>query len=252
MTLPILIPILNLNSYLPKGFTDFFNQKYEIDLIGKSIIDEDFEKIKEKIKKEAKMKENDLKIKDKINITSNDFKIFNNDNEIKDEIIETSPNTNKDNKINIEAPKELIIEHQILKYYKLYDKYFYSCCLVKQGLHITGYIIFNKDNFDFFIFNKDNFDFLGFPREMKDKNYYYCDPNKNNLCFGSLRKNNDFYYLNIKFDDILYIYKRYYAFIDDGLEIFTKQNKSYYFVFNNIGNKDNKGENEIINIFLFI
>ena len=106
--------------------------------------------------------------------------------------------------------------------------------MVKQGLHITGYIIFNKDNFDF----------LGFPREMKNKNYYYSDPNKNNLCFGSLRKNNDFYYLNIKFDDILYIYKRYYAFIDDGLEIFTKQNKSYYFVFNNIGNKDNKGEKD--------
>ena len=81
---------------------------------------------------------------------------------------------------------------------------------------------------------------------MKDKNYYYCDPNKNNLCFGSLRKNNNFYYLNIKFEDILYIYKRYYAFIDDGLEIFTKQNKSYYFVFNNIGNKDNKSENDII------
>ena len=47
----------------------------------------------------------------------------------------------------------------------------------------------------------------------------------------------NFYYLKINIEDIIYIYKIYLTFIDDGLEIFTKYNKSYYFVFNNIRNK---------------
>ena len=49
MTLPLLTPILNINSYLPSGFNKFFREKYNketFDLIDKSFIDEDFKIIK--------------------------------------------------------------------------------------------------------------------------------------------------------------------------------------------------------------
>ena len=178
MTLPLLIPILNINSYITPYFKKFFNEKYKpFDLIGESILDEDYNKIKKEI--ESRNDEN---------------------YQIKDE--------------------------DILSYFKLNNYDLFSCCLIKQGLHIPGYIIKKADDFSF----------IGFPRKLNDVEKLYCDESKDNMCQGSLYKSNKIYFLNIRIENIIYSYKKNYCFKDDAIEFFTKQNKSYYFEFTNIGN----------------
>ena len=173
MIQPILVPILNINSYIPSNLKIMFQEKYKcFDLIGESLFDENYEELR------------------------------------------------KNNKIS---------DSDIINYLKINDKNIISCCLIKQGLHIPGFIIKKTSDFNF----------IGFPREMSDIDKFYCDGKKDNICHGSLRKYNKFYYLNIRLDDIVTVYKRNYAFKDDSLEIFTKQNKSYYFEITNLINIDN-------------
>ncbi len=153
------------------------------------------------------MEQNKNTDKDKLN----SIKSFFNESLIK----ETQKLQNKKNLINNNLDGK-----EILKYLNLDNTDFYSCCLIKPGLHIRGYIIINKDNLDF----------IGFPRKINDINQLYCDNERNNnICYGSLLSYNNFYYFNIKYDDIICAYKKIYCFKDDGIEIFTKQNKSYYF-----------------------
>ena len=219
MTLPILVPILNLRSFLPSSHYKYFRNNFKLyDIIGNSILDEKYETIEislyESINEEYINCEDNqntstlIKKKNKIQLKQNDKKY------IDDFFIR------EENNVNINH------DFLMLKKLNLLNFTFYSCCLIKPGLHITGYIIINKDSFDF----------IGFPREINDMSSLYCD--EKNICYGTLRKFNNFYYLNVKNEDIQYIYKKYYAFKDDALEIFTKRNKSYYFEFNNIGNKN--------------
>ena len=223
MTLPLLIPILNLNSFLPKGFSKFFTEKYGvIDIISKSSLDDDFLKIKEIIEKLEKSQINENVEKKEILNNTKKSNINNDMKEINNEKI-------------IQNKNKFILEEKILEYFGIINKDIYSCCLLKPGLHITGYFIINKNN---------SFDFFGFPRELVDKNNYHISSKKKKFCYGSLRKYDKFYYFQIKNKDITFIYKRKYAFIDDGLEIFTKQKKSYYFIFNNIGNNIKSIEEE--------
>ena len=202
MTQPILVPILNLKSFLPFNFSKNFKRNYCVyDIIGKSFIDEDFSLL---IKK---MEQNKNTNNDKLN----SIKSFFNESLIK----ESKKLQNKTNLINNNLDGK-----EILKYLNLDNTDFYSYCLIKPGLHIRGYIIINKGNFDF----------IGFPRKINDINHLYCDNERNNnICYGSLLSYNNFYYFNIKYDDIICAYKQIYCFKDDGIEIFTKQNKSYYF-----------------------
>ena len=189
MTLPLLIPILNINSYIPPHFKQFFNEKYKpIDLIGESILDENYDNIIKQIK--LKNEDNNYTIKDE----------------------------------------------DILSYFKLNNYDLFSCCLIKQGLHIPGYI-FRKG---------EEFSFIGFPRQLNDVEKLYCDEFKDNLCHGSLYKLNKIYFLNIRLENIIYSYKKNYCFKDDAVEFFTKQNKSYYFEFINIGNYIDKYKNKQI------
>ncbi len=87
MTQPILVPILNLKSFLPLNFSKNFKRYYYIyDIIGKSFIDEDFSLL---IKKMEQNKNTD---KDKLN----SIKSFFNESLIK----ETQKLQNKKNLIN--------------------------------------------------------------------------------------------------------------------------------------------------------
>ena len=139
----------------------------------------------------------------------------------------------------LEKENETISDKDILIYYfKIHENNVYSCCLIKQGLHIQGYIIPKKDEFDF----------IGFPRNLKDPNYLYYDEGKN-LCFGSFYKKNNIYYLNIKISNILFVYKRFYIFKDNALEFFTKENKSYFFEFNNLDFNSQKTMTKIRDLF---
>ena len=174
MSLPIIIPIVNLNSYIPSNLK-FFKEKYlGFDIIGKCFL-----------------------------------------------------NLNDENDKNIQKENiQNIIYEKISN--KKYKNNIFSCCLIKNGYHITGYIILEKEN--------KYFEFIGFPMNLCDEEKYYWDIKKN-ICFGSIMQFNKIYYLKIKIKNITYVYKRLYAYKDDSLEIFTKDNKSYYFEFNHLFDK---------------
>jgi len=120
----------------------------------------------------------------------------------------------------------------IISFFKLKEKDFYYCCLIKIGMHIPGFLILKSEKIIF----------IGFPnRKMKDEENFYCDKDEN--CFGSFIKNKKMYFLKLKFENISLAYKKIYAFKDNALEIFTKDNKSYYFEFNDNIKKSNKNIN---------
>ena len=121
---------------------------------------------------------------------------------------------------------------------KLFDKHNYyieeNVCYVKTMNHIKGKIfhLINKDNlYLYFCIGK-------LPSEEElIKNYEDYDT-INKSCFSSLFRNNlnkkDFdIYLNIKFSEIEFIFNRKYCFLDNSLEIFTSNHRSYYFKFKN-------------------
>ena len=224
MSLPIIFPILNLNKYIPNNFY-YFNSEFKgFDLIGNSIFDEDFNQIKKNV------------LNNIINMSNNDIE----ENNINDITVNKSINISQ----NIINMNDLIsdLDSCILKnYFKINSNKIYSSCLIKQGLHMPGYIICKKDEFDF----------ISFPKEILDYSYLYYNSNKN-LCYGSEYKLNKIYYLNIKLRDILFVYKKYYIFKDNSLEIFTKENKSYFFEFNIVDDnylKNKKSISKIRDIF---
>ena len=65
------------------------------------------------------------------------------------------------------------------------------------------------------------------------------------LCYGSYKNidNNKSYYIKIFINDINMIFERKYYYSNNSIEIFTNQNKSYYFNFGiemNNKNEENK------------
>jgi len=135
----------------------------------------------------------------------------------------------------------LITDDDILKYYFKITDTAYSCCLIKPGLHITGFIICKKEEFDF----------IGFPRQLNDPNIFFYD-NEKKMCYGSYFKSNNVYYLNIKFENIVFVYKKKYIYKDNAIEIFTKQNKSYFFEFNDVKQSEEKKKKNFRNTFFNI
>ena len=206
MSLPFIFPILNLNKYIPNNFNKFFNSEFQgFDLIGNSIFDENFNEIRNKI------------INKRTNLSNSEM----DESSLNDSTLNSSSINLSQNIINM---NDLIsdIDSNILKnYFKITSDKIFSSCLIKQGLHIPGYIICKKEEFFF----------ISFPKELIDSNYLYFDNNKK-LCYGSEYKLNNIYTLNIKLLDILFVYKKYYIFKDNSLEIFTKYNKSYFFEIN--------------------
>jgi hypothetical protein len=206
MSLPIIFPILRLNKYIPNNFTDYFNPEFKgFDLIGNSIFDENFNEIRNKI------------INKRTNLSNSEM----DESSLNDSTLNSSSINLSQSIINM---NDLIsdIDSNILKnYFKITSDKIFSSCLIKQGLHIPGYIICKKEEFFF----------ISFPKELIDSNYLYFDNNKK-LCYGSEYKLNNIYTLNIKLLDILFVYKKYYIFKDNSLEIFTKYNKSYFFEIN--------------------
>ncbi len=110
---------------------------------------------------------------------------------------------------------------------------YYICCLVKSTHHIKG-IFYFKDNklcLKNLAGQKIETE-LELELNEKDDNY---DIEKDE-CYGSYfkkyQKDKNFYKLSIKYDDIKFILKKKYCYKNSAIEIFTIQNKSYFFNFN--------------------
>ena len=104
------------------------------------------------------------------------------------------------------------------------DKNYKKCCLVKITNHIIGFMNYEKDKIEFFSKKLLQTDRGNDP-------HYNLNKNK---CFGTLLETyhqNEDYYLKIKKDNIKYAIKRTYYYTKTGFEIYTYDNKNYFFVF---------------------
>ena len=106
----------------------------------------------------------------------------------------------------------------------------YNCCIVKQTHHIKGYICTEK-NFIKFFFDPESRKYDTNESLEKDPTY----DRDMDCCFGSTFKTNkrdkDKINFIIDYENIKYMFLRYYFYIQSGLEIYTKDNKVYYLNF---------------------
>lgn len=105
-----------------------------------------------------------------------------------------------------------------------YENCYYKCCIVKQTHHIVGKVFFDSNKLEFTLRNLDE----------SDKNDKLYDVDRK-TCSGSIfidhSKSKDFVSLKILYSKINYILHRKYFYRNSALEIFTNENKSYYFNF---------------------
>ena len=144
-----------------------------------------------------------------------------------------------DNNIIINEIKNLMTKKENIE--------FENCCLVKKIYHVKGKMVIlktteeNKESFEIiFISNDDEKDFtcnkdiinqdkqkeFHFQKKLKEKN--------KNLCYGSIFRCPKKEYnkkIIIKSENILFILIREYFHRVSAIEIFTNNNKSYYFNF---------------------
>ena len=165
------------------------------------------------------------------------------DNNLNEEIIDKN-NLKKSKKSNKESSSENLINlNHLINSNKSNSM---KCCLVKSSHHIKGNIITKKDNYAFY--PEDN---RNKTKEMI-KNENDNDPKFDKLsgcCFGSyfklFSKDKDIVELNMKYSKIKYIFIRVYFYYESALEIYTVNNKSYFFNF-----KTKEDMNTLLNIIL--
>ena len=218
---PLLVPILDIEYYLPQftGFDtkNFFNKE------PKKIINLDIDKI---LKSEnSKNAEND-----KIESENNNFlrDIYMKSNEkIAEKLKKISDNLD----FGKEEEEYNLIED---KSNKNNNEYFLSC-LVTTSHHIKGICFINKSkiNFKVFLNQQTGKSMNGINMSFTDADEDY-DPERK-TCYGSYfmfhKKDKNLYKISIEYSDIKYIFRRKYYYKDSGLEIFTINNKSFYFNF---------------------
>ena len=148
-----------------------------------------------------------------------------------------------------------IISKYIEKYLKKQQNQ-EKCCLVKKTHHIKGIISIIEmdyngvDCFELYFFasqSPNNEPRCNGPENSNESN---GEESSNNLCYGSIfpcPKKDYGIILSIKSKDILFILIREYYHRISAIEIFTSDNKSYFFNFNNFFTNDkNKNLNELL------
>ncbi len=239
MTMPLLVPILDMEYYLP-DFGKFDKNKlfnngdcnYKISLDIDDILRDELD---ETIENKKKNKVDDIKfIKNNYNFNylesiykSGNEKIwekyklyYDPDFSFNKIILENKVTFDmfQGSRIISKSLEEQIIENQ------------YNCCIVKQTHHIKGYICTEKTGIKF-CFDPDS-------RKNDTNETLEKDPAYDrdmDCCFGSTFRTNkrdkDKINFIINFEEIKYMFSRYYFYIKSGIEIYTKKNKVYFFNF---------------------
>ena len=111
----------------------------------------------------------------------------------------------------------------------------YLCCIVKTSHHIKGVCFVDdmKLNFKVFLNQKAGNAMSGVKMGFTVKDDDYDQERK--TCFGSYfvchPKDKDLYKITINYNDIKWIFRRRYYYKNTGLEIFTVSNKTFYLNF---------------------
>ena len=237
---PILVPILDINYYLP-DFTNFdknnlfkktekegeeesnFSINIDIDKILKSNEQNQLliKNIKESMIQESDIPENYLR---KIYIKSNPI--------LAENLFQIS------NKLDFgkEAEFTFLRKESTLNYSsKIIKKNYFLCCIVKPSHHIKGVCFIQEEKLSFKVFlnQKTGTEMHGVKIGFTNNDDDYDQERK--TCFGSYfichPKDKDIYKIKINYKDIKLIFRRRYYYKDSGLEIFTTTNKSFYLNF---------------------
>jgi len=130
-----------------------------------------------------------------------------------------------------------------------------KCCLVKNTYHIKGELKLSKmnDNKNFeLIFTSKIIENGMCNKKEKENNQINRETKRDLLCYGSVfecpPKESDRIII-IKSKDILFLLFRVYFHRISAIEIFTINNKSYYFNFHNFFDNNNIKKNPILNEF---
>ena len=112
----------------------------------------------------------------------------------------------------------------------------YECCFVKPTHHIKGIFLCSEKGIQFKVFLNqktlsNDINDTDTSRQENDIDY----DNTRHTCYGSYfvehPKNKDNLCFNFSFEQIKYMFKRIYYYHQTGLEIYTINNRSYYFNF---------------------
>ena len=251
MTMPLLIPVLDMDYYLP-DFGKFDKNKlfnkgdynYKICLDIDDILRDDIEEQIEDMKN--KNKDNKMNNKNELNFYKNNY----NFNYL--ESLYKSANEKIWEKYKLYYREEYNFNKIILENKNTFDMFQgsrtisksekvrlienqFNCCIVKQTHHIKGYICTEQTGIKF-CFDPDS-------RKNDTNETLENDPTYDrdmDCCFGSIFKTNkrdkDKINFIINYENIKYMFMRYYFYIQSGLEIYTKNKKVYFLNFKT--NKD--------------
>lgn len=109
----------------------------------------------------------------------------------------------------------------------------YECCLVKASHHIKGIFLMTNNGIEFNVYP-----------DQTTSNYENNDDfdKSRGTCFGSYfvshHKDKDHLTYIIPYQNIKFAFKRKYYYRESGIEIYTYNNKNYYFNFKNVETRD--------------
>ena len=233
MIKPLLIPVYDINYYLPKFKSFDKNNLFNKNNNYNYTINLDIDKI-------LKSNDNNNIILNENNSSGNNYleSIYKlNDRDIWKLYYKNNINNNlKDNNITLDS-----------------SNIYFPCCLVKVMNHIKGNIFIKNDYIKFIYNNAENKNIendISYDKEL-------------GCCYGSIFKEHisdkEKINLIIKYKDIKFIFYRNYYYRETALEFFLEQNKSYFFNFKTnedlikflsyiIKTEDDKGNNNMNNI----
>ena len=113
------------------------------------------------------------------------------------------------------------------------SKKYFLCCLVKTSHHIKGVCFIDDTNLNFKVFlnQKTGSAMSGVEIGFTTEDFDY--DKERQTCFGSYfvchPKDKDLYKISINYNDIKWIFRRKYYYINSAFEIYTTSNKTYYF-----------------------
>ena len=226
---PVLVPILDINYYLP-DFSGFEKNKlFRKGIPKENKINLDIDKV---LKASEATSEDNNKEKNKGKKIENFLvNIYKKSNLVLYEKYQKISN-------NLEFGKEeefAYIERDTKKNQENNMKKYFLSCLVKTSHHIKGVCFIDDNNLNFKVFlnQKTGSAMSGVERGFSTEDDDY-DPDRQ-TCFGSYfvchPKDKDLYKISINYNDIKWIFKRKYYYTNSAFEIYTTTNKSFYFNF---------------------
>ena len=223
---PILIPIFDINNYLP-DFSEYDSDNLFINK-PKVIVNMDIDIY-------TKFKEDNYKRQETVIMSKENYlkKIYYKSNKVlfeKLSKISDSLDLGKEDEFSL-----LKEDKNNLKENNNQKVNYYLCCLVKPSHHIKGVFYLSQHNINFKVFmnQKTGNAMTGVNLGFTDKDDDY-DINRK-TCYGSYfmfhQKDKNIYKFSIKFDDIKFLVLKRYFYKNSAFEIFTKKNQSYFFNF---------------------